>query len=82
MHPFHFTGSVSFSASYLLSPLAINVFNLELYLFVFSFLCRFCVVFVFLGSRWSFVGVPFLSSRPRAELATTYVTGYGRGPIG
>ena len=24
----------------------------------------------------------FLSSRPRTGLATTYITGYGRGPIG
>ena len=58
MHPLHFTGSVSVSASYLLSSLEINVFNLELYLFfVLSFLFVVFVSFLFL---WALVGALYI----------------------
>ena len=54
-------------------------------LFLFLSLCRFLCVCVFLllslelGRCSSDL---FLSSRPRTGLATTYITGYGLGPIG
>ena len=54
-------------------------------LFLFLSLCRFCLFVFFFCSHWSLVDVPlifFLSSRPRTGLATTYITGYGGGPIG
>ena len=53
-------------------------------LLLFLSLCRFCLCFFLLLS--SELGKcssdPFLSSRPCTGLATTYISGYGRGPIG
>ena len=54
--------------------------------FVFCYSCSFLLsflfvfVFVFVFCRCS--SDLFLSNRPRTGLATTYTTGYGRGPIG
>ena len=52
--------------------------------FLFCFCFSFCFYFVFMFSLefWRCSSDFFLSRRPRTRLATTYIAGYGRGPIG
>ena len=62
----------------------LSVSGMCILLFLFLSLCRLCVcVFLLLSLELGRCSSDlFLSSRPRTGLATTYITGYGWGPIG